>query len=124
MTQKSLDYMEETIRSNYWTLHKYTETVEGRVEKLEERVNERTSDNQDTLAEVRQELVKFRAILIDQEERIQKIEERYNLPIMDLTGVKVSKEDCEEMRKKYEARADMLTGVNRMREIAKRAKKK
>ena len=121
MTQ---DYHEKLIESNYWTLHKYTETVEGRVEKLEEKVKERTSDNQDTLAEIRQELVKFRAIIIDQEERIQKIEERYNLPIMDLTGVKVSKEDCEEMRKKYEARADMLTGVNRMREIAKRAKKK
>ena len=120
MTQKSLDYMEETIRSNYWTLHKYTEMVEGRVEKLEERVNERTSDNQDTLAEIRQELVKFRAIIIDQEERIQKIEERYNLPIMDLTGVKVSKEDSEEMRKKYEARADMLTGTDRLREIIKR----
>ena len=42
--------MEETMRSNYWTLHKYTEIVEEevrllreRVEKLEERAKIATS---------------------------------------------------------------------------------
>ena len=95
--------------------------LDNRLHLLEERVKERTSDNQDTLTEIRGELAKFRAILIDQEERIQKIEERHNPPIMDIN---VSKEDCEAMRKKFEARADMLTGVDRMCEIIGSAKKK
>ena len=99
MTQ---DYHEKLIESNYWTLHKYTEMVEGRVEKLEERVKERTSDNQDTLAEVRQELVKFRAILIDQEERLKKVE----------------------AIQKFDNRAYKLNGGDVLDAIIERAKKK
>ena len=99
MTQ---DYHEKLIESNYWTLHKYTETVEGRVEKLEERVKERTSDNQDTLAEIRQELVKFRAILIDQEERLKKLESI----------------------QKFDNRAYKLNGGDVLDAIIERAKKK
>ena len=99
MTQ---DYHEKLIESNYWTLHKYTEMVEGRVEKLEERVKERTSDNQDTLAEVRQELVKFRAILIDQEERLKKLE----------------------AIQKFDNRAYKLNGGDKLDAIIERAKKK
>ena len=99
MTQ---DYHEKLIESNYWTLHKYTEMVEGRVEKLEERVKERTSDNQDTLAEIQDELVKFRAILIDQEERLKKVE----------------------AIQKFDNRAYKLNGGDVLDAIIERAKKK
>ena len=99
MTQ---DYHEKLIESNYWTLHKYTEMVEGRVEKLEERVNERTSDNQDTLAETQDELVKFRAILIDQEERLKNLESI----------------------QKFDNRAYKLNGGDVLDAIIERAKKK
>ena len=38
MTQ---DYHEKLIESNYWTLHKYIESVEERMEEMEKRLKER-----------------------------------------------------------------------------------
>ena len=76
--------------------------LDNRLHLLEERVKERTSDNQDTLAEIQDELVKFRAILIDQEERLKKVE----------------------AIQKFDNRAYKLNGGDVLDAIIERAKKK